>query len=184
MLKPSLIFPFLFVILIFSQPAIANGISVSQSLDKTETAFEDSVRMTITLSWSGAQSAYLFPRPLQPIIDKLKIHQFTSSISSTGQGDNETTTKKYIYTLIPTSSGLGRIEPITIDYVTWPDSIPGELVTEPLTVLIQDPVPVEADTGEINIMVLVIVIVLAAGIITFVLYAFCGHEYHCWLRLP
>lgn len=132
-----------------SVAAGAGGISVSQSVDKTQIAFADSVRFEIKLTWTGGQAAYRFERPLEPYFDRMKIGSFASSISSTGTGPEEVTTKSYRYTLIPTSGGIGQIDAVTVSYISWPDSIPGELVTEPLTVNIAQPI-IEKPAGSLS----------------------------------
>ncbi len=118
-----------------------NGITISQSLDKAQMAFEDSALFEIVLTWPGPQSAYLFDKPLQPSIDRLKIRGYSSTISSSTANGQEVTTKTYHYVLIPTSSGEGKIDPVTISYVSWPDSTPGQLTTEPMSVTIALPIP-------------------------------------------
>ena len=124
-----------------SASIFADGISVSQTLSRSEIAFEDSVLFEIELSWDGSQAAYLFPKPLSPIIDRMSVRGFSSSVASEGNDESEKTTKTYRYMLLPKSSGLGRIAPVTISYVTWPDSLPGELTTEEMTVTIAQPLP-------------------------------------------
>ncbi len=130
-------------LLFMSAPVHAEGISISQSLSSSEIPFEDSVLFEIVLSWDGSQAAYLFPHPLNPVIDRMTIRGFSSSVSSTGQGDSEKTTKTYRYTLVPKSSGIGQIAPVTVSYISWPDSLPGEMVTEAMTVRIAEPLPPE-----------------------------------------
>lgn len=133
------------LLLIFSSgQALAEGISVSQSLDRTDMAFSDTVKFEITLRWDGPQTAYFFDKPLNPYIESLKIRRFASSIGSSLAGEKEVTTKKFLYVLEPTMSGIGRIEPIEISYVTWPDSIPGQLMTEAMAVNIAPPKAVES----------------------------------------
>lgn len=127
----------------------ANAITLTQSVNKTEMAFEDSVQFDVTVEWKGPQFAFRFPHPLNPYIDRLKIGRYSSSISSTGQGKEESTTKKFTYVLEPTSGGKGKIDPITIAYVSWPDSIPGELVTELVMIDIADEVIVAKSSGSI-----------------------------------
>ncbi|PWB69923.1 hypothetical protein C3F09_09965 [candidate division GN15 bacterium] len=134
-------------ILIVCLSARAAQITVSQSLDKSEMDYESQAHFEIVLTWPGTQSAYLFDKPLQPQLDNLKVKQFSSTISSTGTGTDETTTKKFEFTLAPSGSGLGRIEPITISYVTWPDSVPGTLVTEAMTIKIATPKIVRSENG-------------------------------------
>ena len=126
-------------LLAFSGAAQADQITVSQSLDRFDMEYESQAHFEITLTWSGPQSAYLFDKPLQPQLENLKVQQFASTVSSTGAVGVETTTKKFDFTLTPTGSGLGRIEPVTISYVTWPDSVPGTLVTEAMTIKIATP---------------------------------------------
>lgn len=126
----------LLIILIFATNAAADGISVSQSLDKPDIDFTDSVTLEITLQWDGPQTAYLFDRHLSPVMTGLKVKRFASSIGSSVRAGNEVTTKQYLFVLEPTTSGLATIEPVTIDYVSWPDSLPGRLITGALTVTI------------------------------------------------
>ena len=136
----------LFVLICTVSVASGEGISVSQSVDKTSIPFEDSVTFEVTLKWDGPQLAYLFERPLNPVIDRLKIRGFSSSVNSSEEAGREVTTKKFRFVLVPTISGLGTIDPINISYITWPDSLPGQLVTEAQTINIADPKPVVAET--------------------------------------
>ena len=124
-------------------PATGQGISVSQSVDRTEMPFEETAIVEIVVSWDGSPLAYRFDKALTLQADRLKVTKFSSKVSSTGSGPDEVTTKVFRYTLSPTSSGLGTIEPITVEYVSWPDSIAGELLTDPMTIAIAEPVPVE-----------------------------------------
>jgi len=124
----------LLIILIVSAPALADGISVSQSLDKANIDFTDSVKFEIVLEWDGSQIAYLFDKPLNPLMSGLKVVRFSSSIGSTMRGTDEVTTKRFLFVLEPTAAGLATIEPVTISYVSWPDSIPGQLLTEGMAV--------------------------------------------------
>ncbi|MEW6050572.1 MAG: BatD family protein [Candidatus Zixiibacteriota bacterium] len=116
--------------------AQAGDISLSQSLDRSEIPYEEKAVLEIVVSWHGNQAAYRFDRPLQPKLDKLRVREFSSTISSEGSGTDEVTTKRFRYALVPTSSGTGRIEPMVINYASWPDSLPGELVTEAMTLSI------------------------------------------------
>lgn len=169
MLK-SLIY-FLLLIL-FGSPGFAEGISLSQAVDKTETPFEETVTFELSLSWNGPQSAYHFTRPLQPEVDRMKIQKFSSTISSTGSGPSEVTTKVYRYTLKPTAAGMGQIQPVIISYVTWPDSIPGEIISEPISVIILDPVPIAEEYHlPVNTIVIIIVsVVVVAAVILVIIF--------------
>lgn len=155
-----------FAVLLLSLPASGQAMSVSQSLGNSQIAFEDSVMFQITLQWDGPQSAYLFSQPLQPDFDRMRVGGFSSSISSTGDGPKEVTTKKYSYTLKPTSSGNGRIDAVTIRYIAMPDSIPGELITEPMSVTIAEPIPkmVAEDSNRLWYLVGSLALLLGAGV--------------------
>lgn len=143
---------------------VADDISVSQSIDRADVAFEEKVNFEIRLEWQGGQSAYLFDKPLNPDIENFRVGRFSSAISSTGESPETVTTKIFKYTLIPTSSGIGRINPVTIEYVSWPDSIPGILVTEALLVNIAR--PVEKDLSDNNSAIFwIIAAVVVIGII-------------------
>ncbi|MDH4155907.1 MAG: hypothetical protein OEW00_01345 [candidate division Zixibacteria bacterium] len=146
----------------------ADGIIVSQSIDKGDVPFEGKINFEIKLEWSGSQSAYRFSRPLAPTFDRLRTERFSSSVSSTGSAADEVTTKVFKYTLVPVSAGIGRIDPVTIDYVTWPDSVPGQLITEALAVNIASPVKAEVSEGigpVVWIAAGVVLVIVVAGLI-------------------
>jgi len=138
MIRETAILILVFVFIFLSGIQTVCAISLTQSIDQTEIAFEDSAKFEITVEWQGAQFAYRFVNPLNPYIDRLKVGRFSSSITSTGTGQDEHTTKKFSYVLLPTSSGKGKIDPITISYIAWPDSVSGELITEPVSIIIAE----------------------------------------------
>jgi len=152
-------------------PGAAWGsISLSQSLDKQQIAFEDSLTLVLELTWPGPQYAYRFERPLQPDLEDFQIGPFRTAISSQGAGDDEVSTKTFAYTLLPMKPGQARIEPITISYVSYPDSIPGELVSEPMVIQVARPVPPEEVADSIAMQWLVAAALLVLTVIaTFVI---------------
>lgn len=169
-LKLAKLFFILIMFVLLNGLIQAEGISVSQSLEESSISFESNTTFEIKLQWDGPQWTYRFDRPLSPTFDRLKVKGFTSSISSHGSGTDEISVKTYKYTLIPTSSGKGIIDPINIPYVMLPDSIPGELVTEAMTVQVHDSVPVEeTDWTNIVLIVTVIAIVFVVLIIVFLI---------------
>ncbi len=125
-------------------------IKVSQSISDSKIAFEDSAQFQIVVEWEGSQSAYLFKKPLSPFIDRMKIGQFSSSVSSLMKNNVEFTQKKYNYTLIPTSAGLGLIDSISIGYLKRNDTLPSFVVTEPMEILIANPVAKIKNEDELN----------------------------------
>lgn len=129
-----------FAISLLPQTGVAQ-ITVNQAIDRTTIPFEETVTVDITLTWQGSQFSYRFDRPLNPQLDRLKIKEYSSTVSSSGSGDTEMTTKRFRLTLAPTSAGLASISPITISYLKWPDSLPGDVVTEAMSVSIADPKP-------------------------------------------
>ncbi len=137
------------LIFLFAQ-GISAEISVSQSLTESEIAFEDTVQFEIIVEWQGSQMSYLFNKPLTPFIDRLKIGKFSSSVSSQMRDGVEYTLKRYNYSLIPTSAGLGLIDSIYINYLKRTDSLPGVVVTEPMKVLIANPVAKIKEDEEIH----------------------------------
>lgn len=158
------IFGFLLVLSTGSS-LLAGEISVSQSVDKPEVAFSDSVRFEIELRWEGNQMAYLFDKALDPYIENMKVKRFASSIGSSMTGEGEFTTKRFLFVLQPTVAGVGRIEPIEISYISWPDSIPGSLVTEAMTVNIAPPAEVKvASKSYWWLWTLLAVVLLGTGV--------------------
>jgi hypothetical protein len=145
------------------------GITVSQSVDKSEVAFEDSVLLEYVITWPGPQSAYLFERPIDPDIDGFRVGKFSSTISTAGTSPDETTSKRLTYTLLPTSSGQGQINPVTIEYLKWPDSVPGQLVTEAMSVWVASPKPKETTSDEgwlsMPLMIAVLAIIAIGGVV-------------------
>jgi hypothetical protein len=142
-------------------------------VDQFELEYESQAHFEITLTWAGSQSAYLFDKPLQPQLENLKVQQFASTVSSSGASGAETTTKKFDFTLVPTGSGLGMVEPVTISYVTWPDSVPGTLVTEAMTIKIATPRPTGNAAGgktKYPWYLWVAAIIIAVGAVSGVVY--------------
>jgi hypothetical protein len=119
------------------------SISVAQSIDRTEMAFEDTAAFRVTVTWDGPVYAYRFEKALRLNSDKLKVARFSSSVRSAGSGPTETTTKVFEYQLAPVLSGIATIQPLILEYVTWPDSLVGELATDPVSLAIAEPVPAE-----------------------------------------
>ncbi len=119
------------------------SISISQSIDRADMAFEDTAGFQIVVSWDGPAHAYLFDKPLRLTSDRLKVARFSSTVRTAGGRADEVTTKIFDYKLAPVLSGLGTIESLVIEYVTWPDSLTGQLVTDPVTVAIAEPLPPE-----------------------------------------
>ncbi|MEW5795475.1 MAG: hypothetical protein AB1772_03855 [Candidatus Zixiibacteriota bacterium] len=117
------------------------SISLSQSIDRTDMAYEDTASFQVVVTWAGGVSAYRFEQAFRLNSDKLKVARFTSSVRSTGNGANESTTKTFDYKLVPFLSGVARVDPMVIEYVTWPDSSAGQLVTDAVTLAIAEPLP-------------------------------------------
>ncbi len=134
--------------------------------------FEETAEFEIAVSWNGSPTAYRFPKALRLQADKLKVARFSSKVSSTGIGADEVTTKLFKYVLEPTLSGQGTIEPLAIEFVSWPDSVAGELLTDRVTITIAVPVPQIATTeGEGSLllwgMIVLVVIGGAVGVVLF-----------------
>ncbi|MBK7141679.1 MAG: hypothetical protein IPH75_06340 [bacterium] len=146
----------------------AMGIDLSQSLDKTSMAFEEQATLTITVEWPGGQTAYLFDRPLQPTLEKLRVQRFATSVASQVTATGEVTRKTFTFTLVPTGSGTARVEPMTIHYLAWPDSIPGDLTTSSMMLTVAAAIPNSTSTGLFGVLpiwgwILIWVVVLAVA---------------------
>jgi len=119
------------------------SISVAQSIDRTEMAFDDTAAFRITVTWDGPAYAYRFEKAFRLNSDKLKVARYSSSVRSAGSGPTEITTKVFEYQLAPVLSGIATIQPLVLEYVSWPDSLVGELTTDPVSLAIAEPVPAE-----------------------------------------
>ena len=160
---------FVLLCLLAGSAQAAGTISLSQKLDKTEIAFEDSVTLELTLKWTGPQYAYRFGRPLQPQLQKFQIGPFSTAVGSVGSGPDEVTTKTFVYTLIPVGSGAALIDPVTISYVSYPDSVAGELVSEPMSVQIAAPKPVVIEESSTTFWLISGVLVVLAALAAIVI---------------
>jgi hypothetical protein len=120
------------------------SISVAQSIDRTEMAFSDTAAFQITVTWDGPAYAYRFEKAFRLNSDKLKVARYSSSVRSAGSGSTEITTKIFEYQLAPVLSGVATIQPMILEYVTWPDSLVGELNIDPVSLAIAEPVPAES----------------------------------------
>jgi hypothetical protein len=133
---------------LLAAPALRAAISVSQSLDRTDMAFEDTAHFQVTVTWDGPVYAYRFDKAFRLQSDRLKVARFSSSVRSANAGTGEITTKVFDYELTPALSGIATVQPMLIEYVTWPDSTVGQLSTDAATISVTDPVP--AETGQSN----------------------------------
>jgi len=142
-LRQNLVFG-LTACLLWPIPSVGEAsISVAQSIDRTEMAFDDTAAFRITVTWDGPALAYRFEKAFRLNSDKLKVARYSSSVRSAGYGPTETTTKVFEYQLAPVLSGIATIQPLILEYVSWPDSLVGELTTDPVSVAIAEPVPAE-----------------------------------------
>jgi hypothetical protein len=128
------------------------SISVSQSIDRTDMAFDDTAGFQIVITWDGPAHAYRFDKPFRVQSDRLKVARFSSTVKTAGEGPDEVTTKVFSYRLAPVLSGLATVDPLEIEYLSWPDSLSGRLVTDPVTLSIAEPLPPEArENGRLSV---------------------------------
>lgn len=124
------------------------SITVSQSVDRSEMAFEDTVHFQISVTWDGPAHVYRFDKPFRVQAERMKVTRFSSTVRSSGSGPDEKTTKLFEYELRPHLSGMATITALNIEYITWPDSATGILVTDPVSISIDEPRPQELHTEE------------------------------------
>jgi hypothetical protein len=149
------------------------SISVAQSIDRTEMAFEDTAAFRITVTWDGPGYAYRFEKAFRVNSDKPKVARYSSSVRSTGSGPSEVTTKVFEYQMTPLLSGVATIDPLIIEYVSWPDSLTGQLVTDAVSLAVAEPIPTELrEKGELSggLIALIVVAVVGVGIGAFALF--------------
>jgi hypothetical protein len=103
--------------------------------------FESTAVLEVSLSWPGSASEYLFDRPPQLALERLKVTKISSTVATNG-GGGEVTTKVVTFTLKPTSSGLGKIDPAIFGFLHLADSVAGTVSTQALTVSIAEPIRV------------------------------------------
>jgi len=154
-------------------PSGQTSISVSQSVDRTDMAFEDTANFRVTVSWDGPAYAYRFDKAFRLQSDRLKVARFSSSVRSTGVGPGETTTKIFDYQLTPALSGSATIQPLVIDYTTYPDSTTGQLQTDAVTISVAEPKPTKGlEKGKFSDgwIALVVVFVLGLGVGVYALF--------------
>lgn len=159
-------------ILIILLASLVSGkeISLSGGVDKSDIPFEDSVTFTVEIKWQGDITKYSFEVLPLPETENLQVSGTSSTISSSEEAGIEMTTRLFKYNLKPTASGVGIIEPLVLSYVTWPDSIPGELATQQFKILIAEPLPPPESSGFSIVLpvALLALIVVAAAIVLYV----------------
>ncbi len=141
------------------------SISVSQTVDRGEMAFEDTVNFEISVTWDGPAHAYRFDKPFRVQADRMTVTRFSSTVRSSGTGSDERTTKFFEYQLTPVLSGMATIAALNIEYVTWPDSLTGILVTDPVSISIREPLPPDMrETGGIDSGWWAVIVVCLTGL--------------------
>jgi len=68
---------------------------------------------------------------------------------------------------------MATVDPATINYVTWPDSIPGEVTTDAVSITVAEPIPASATRGGLPIGLLIggpVGIVLLAAVVFLIVW--------------
>ncbi len=159
---------FLYILLLFPALSLNAGenISLSAALDKIDIQYEETVELKLEIKWQGDITSYAFEVIPLPELENLKVLGTSSAISSGKENGNEITTRTFKYTLKPTGAGIGTINPITLQSVSMPDSIPGHLSTQLMKVNIAKPIPVEKESGvQIYLYLMVAALMIATVVI-------------------
>jgi len=159
----------LFTLLVITGLSAGEKISLSAHLDKTDIPFEDTVEYKLEIKWIGNITSYAFEVLPLPDLENLKVMGTSSSISSSTENGQETTTRYIKYTLKPTLSGVGTIKPITLQCISMPDSTANNLTTPLLTVNIATPIPVEKKSEMSIYLIIALGIIMIAGFVFVVL---------------
>lgn len=135
-------------------------------------AFEDTASFQVIVTWAGPPHAYRFDRPFRLNVNQLKVERFSTRVSSSGSGPEERTTKTIDYKLTPVLAGPATIEPLIVHYLQWPDSVSGQLITDPVEILVAKPRPniaVEEEGLSGGMMALIAVALLGAALGLFII---------------
>nr|MBN2276747.1 hypothetical protein [candidate division Zixibacteria bacterium] len=166
----SIIYLVLAFIGVISNPVLAGEISLTGTVDRTEMAFEDRLNLELQIRWQGVITDYTFEIMPLPTTENLKVVGTSSTISSTLEDGVDYTTRSFKYSLQPTGSGIGAIEPVTFNYVSLPDSIPGQLTTQRFTVQIAKPAARPQETGTVPyIIIYVTILVIIAAVVAVII---------------
>lgn len=157
------------ILFLLSVPAGADEeISLSAGLDKSEIPFEGTVVLDVKIKWQGDISRYAFEVLPLPETENLKVLGTSSAISSFEENNREYTSRTFKYTLQPTGSGTGIIKPIALQCISMPDSIPHELTTQQLHVIIAEPLP-EPEEGSLFLYFIIPIAIIAAAVVIVIL---------------
>lgn len=162
---------FIYIILLFPALSLNAGenISLSAALDRFDIPFEETVELKLEIKWRGDITSYAFEVLPLPVLENLKVLGTSTAISSGEENGAEITTRTFKYRLKPTGSGIGTIEPIVLQCISMPDSIPGELSTQILKVNIAEPIPVEKESGLSLYLYFMIASLMIAAVVIIVL---------------
>jgi hypothetical protein len=150
--------------------AEAQDISLSAGLDKTEMPYEETAALTIEVKWPGDITHYRFGILPLPKTENLKVLGTTSTISSIEEEGKEFTVRTFKYSFKPTKAGIGIIRPILLNYITMPDSLPGDLSTQEFQVSIAQPIPVVEKKGFPIFYIVIIIAFVIVGLTLLILF--------------
>ena len=149
--------------------ATGEDLSLSARLDKTEIEFDETVTLVLEIRWTGTIADYRFGILPLPETEHLAVKGSSSAISSEEHDGQDITSRTFRYEFKPTKGGIGRILPITLEYVTLPDSIPGQLTTQEYTVRIAQPVQINKPSGLAWYYYVIIAVIVVGAVIVVML---------------
>jgi len=153
----------IFILLFSGGLSVADEISVSSRISTTELAYEEEVTLIVELKWVGSITSYSFSIMPLPTADNLKVAGSSSTISSAIENGADVTIRKFKYNFIPTLAGKSTIHPVTFDYISWPDSIPGQLSTQEFNLFVAEPIPKVKESGNAIYFYLILAFLFTAG---------------------
>ncbi|MFC1477099.1 BatD family protein [candidate division KSB1 bacterium] len=116
------------------------AISLSDTIDKTETPLNSPVTLIVTLSWQGRPDKYRIGVIENPALTNLETVSSTSSSRSEVIQGRIYTFKEFVYTLQPQELGMAYIDGLIIPYTETTQDISDNLATARLSVKITAPV--------------------------------------------
>jgi hypothetical protein len=146
-------------------------ISLNAFIDKTKLPLNQTLILTIKISWYGEEKEYEVESVESPMCKNLKILGHSSTNRVEAIKDKLISIKEYKFTLQPQELGMGYIEPITVYYKEKDSDEEHKLKTTRIGVEIIPPISSEEGKGKYKVIAiaLLIFLIILIGLIIFLL---------------
>ncbi len=154
------------------------GLQVDAFLNLTRMSFDDTLTLTLRLNWD--KSLFELEERVAPQLDlqRLRVGSVTSKTGVPAdkrqQSGKSWISQEYVYTLFPTASGDGAVNPVKVRFLRKLDAKIGSVSTPELHVAISMPVHDEQKSGTvwrdwrvIAVAAVVLMAILGVGIVLY-----------------